>query len=68
MADDLLSLREAAAASGLSASHLRLLARTGRIDARRLGSYWYTTKAAVLAYLADERLRKNDPYKRRRSQ
>ncbi len=67
MADDLLSLREAAAVSGLSASHLRLLARTGRIEARRLGSYWYTTEAAVLAYVKDEALRKKDPYKRRRS-
>ena len=66
MADDYLSLREAAARTGLSASHLRLLSRTGRIEARRIGSYWVTTEAAVLAYLADERLRKKDPYKRRR--
>jgi len=67
LADDILSLREAAAASGLSASHLRLLARTGRIEARRVGSYWVTTRAAVLAYIADERSRRKDPYKRRRS-
>lgn len=66
MADDLLSLREAAARTGLSASHLRLLARTGRIDATRVGSYWVTTEAAVRAYLADEALRTKDPYKRRR--
>ncbi len=66
MADDLLSLREAAARSGLSASHLRLLARTGRIAAQKLGRDWFTTEAAVLAYLQDERLRKKDPYKRRR--
>jgi excisionase family DNA binding protein len=66
LADDFLSLREAAARTGLSASHLRLLARTGRIEAQRIGSYWVTTEAAVRAYLADERLRKKDPYKRRR--
>lgn len=67
MADDLLSLREAAARSGLSASHLRLLARTGRLEARKLGRDWFTTEAAVAAYLADEALRANDPRKRRRS-
>jgi excisionase family DNA binding protein len=67
LADDLLSLREAAARTGLSASHLRLLARTGRIEATRVGSYWATTEAAVRAYLADEALRRKDPYKRRRN-
>ncbi|MFI5258849.1 MAG: hypothetical protein ACHQ01_04480 [Candidatus Limnocylindrales bacterium] len=67
MADDLLSLREAAARTGVSASHLRLLVRTGRVEGQRVGSYWITTEAAVRAYLADERLRKKDPYKRRRS-
>ena len=61
-----MSLREAAAGSGLSASHLRLLARTGRINAEKLGRDWFTTQAAVLAYLADERLRMKDPYKRKR--
>ena len=67
MADDLLSLSEAAARSGLSASHLRLLARTGRLKAHKLGRDWFTTEAAVIAYLADEALRANDPRKRRRS-
>lgn len=67
MADDLLSLREAAARTGLSASHLRLLARTGKVEAHRIGSYWVTTEAAVFAYLANEALRAKDPYKRRRS-
>jgi excisionase family DNA binding protein len=66
LADDLLSLREAAVRSGLSASHLRLLARTGRIKAQKIGRDWFTTEAAVLAYLADERLRRKDPWKRRR--
>jgi excisionase family DNA binding protein len=67
LADDLLSLREAAARTGLSASHLRLLARTGKIESRRIGSYWATTEAAVVAYLANEALRAKDPWKRRRS-
>jgi excisionase family DNA binding protein len=67
LADDLLSLREAAARTGLSASHLRLLARTGKIEARQIGSYWVTTEAAVVAYLANEALRAKDPWKRRRS-
>ena len=66
MADDLVSLREAASRSELSASHLRLLARTGRLKAQKLGRDWFTTEAAVLAYLKDEALRKNDPRKRRR--
>ncbi len=66
MADDLLSLREAAARTGLSASHLRLLARSGRIKAQKLGRDWFTTEAAVVAYLADEALRSRDPYKRQR--
>ncbi len=63
----MLSLREAAARSGMSASNLRFLARTGKIAARKLGRDWFTTEAAVLAYLADERLRRKDPYKRRRA-
>jgi excisionase family DNA binding protein len=67
LADDLLSLREAAVRSGLSASHLRLLAREGKIKAQKLGRDWFTTEAAVGPYLADERLRTKDPYKRRRS-
>jgi len=67
LADDFLSLREAAAKTGLSASHLRLLARTGRVSAKKLGRDWFTTEAAVVAYLANEALRAKDPYKRRRS-
>jgi 1,4-dihydroxy-2-naphthoyl-CoA synthase len=35
--------------------------------ARKIGRDWFTTEAAVLAYMADEALRKKDPYKRRRS-
>ena len=58
-------MREAAAVSGLSASHLRLLARTGRLEATKMGRDWFTTEAAVRAYLADEGARSKDPTKRR---
>lgn len=51
MDERLISLKEAAARSGLSHSHLRLLARTGKIEARRLGRDWFTTEQAVAAYL-----------------
>ncbi len=54
--------------AGLSASHLRLLARTGRLEAKKLGRDWFTTHAAVLAYLADEGARSNDPGKYRRTE
>lgn len=61
-----MSLREAAVLSRLSESHLRLLARTGRLKATKLGRDWFTSEAAVLAYLADDALRSKDPLKRRR--
>lgn len=67
MAEEYISLREAAARTGLSASHLRLLARTNRIEARKFGFEWLTTEAAVRAYMADEALRSKNPWKRRRS-
>ncbi len=54
-------MRQAAAYSGLSPSHLRLLARTGRFPAWKLGLDWFTTREAVAAYLKDEALRKRGP-------
>lgn len=53
--DDLISLREAAELSGLSASHLRLLVRRGDIWGVKLGHNWVTTSEAVEAYLAQDR-------------
>lgn len=50
--NDLISLKEAAEFSGLSASHLRLLARTDKIEGVKLGRDWFTTKTAVQEYLA----------------
>jgi excisionase family DNA binding protein len=63
---ELISLKEAASLSGLSHSHLQLLARTGRLDATRMGRDWFTTAEAVSAYLADPRKRSKDPYKNKR--
>lgn len=61
MNEEIISLQEAAALSGLSASHLRLLCRTGKLEGKRVGSYWVTTRRAVAEYLADEQKRKKGP-------
>ena len=50
--DVLLSLNEAAVRCGMSASHLRLLVRTGVVWGTKLGRNWVTTEAAVREYLA----------------
>ncbi len=54
-------MAEAAAYSKLSASHLRLLARTGTLEAWKLGQDWFTTRKAVDRYLRDEARRKRGP-------
>ncbi len=51
----LISLAEAAALSGLSKSHLRLLIRQRKIWGKKMGRDWLTTEAAVKQYLASER-------------
>jgi excisionase family DNA binding protein len=50
--DKLITLKEAAALGELSYSHLRRLARTGEIWAKKFGTTWLTTKQAVDEYLA----------------
>jgi excisionase family DNA binding protein len=50
--DDLISLSEAAERTGLSASHLRLLVRTGDLWGRKIGRNWLTTSQAIKEYLA----------------
>jgi len=60
-------MKEVAARFGLSASHLRLLARTGRLTATKLGRDWFTTPEAVVAYLANVELRSKDPHKNKRA-
>ena len=62
----LVTLKEAAALSGLSYSHVALLARTGRIQAWRFGRTWLTTPEAVAAYVDDPEKRSHDPLKYRR--
>lgn len=64
--ENLISLAEAAALSGLSASHLKHLAEGGKLKARKIGRNWVTSEAAVSEYLANEGMRKRDPYKNRR--
>jgi hypothetical protein len=53
--EDLITLQEAATQSGLSSSHLRLLVRRGDLWGRKLGRNWFTTREAVIAYLARDR-------------
>lgn len=52
---ELITLKEAAERSGLSYSHIRYLARTGKLDARKLGRDWFTTEQAVKEYVARDR-------------
>ena len=61
-----LSLKEAAAQFPISQSHLELLARKGRLKARKLGRDWFTTPEAVAEYLGNAMLRSKDPYKNKR--
>jgi predicted transcriptional regulator of viral defense system len=65
-AEQLISLREAAARFPISQSQLELLARKGRLEALKLGRYWFTTPEAVAAYLANTELRSRDPHKNKR--
>lgn len=64
--EDLISLAEAAAISGLTIKHLGLLARQGTLKAKKIGRNWVTTREAVGEYLRDSFKRSKDPYKRRR--
>jgi Helix-turn-helix domain len=64
--EDLISLAEAAAISGLSPTHLNHLARRGLLKARKVGRNWVTTRAAVEDYLGDVEKRRNDPRKNKR--
>ncbi len=53
--DDLISLQEAAELSGFTTRHLRLLATSGEIWAKKLGRNWFTTAQTVREYLARDR-------------
>ena len=65
MEERLISLKEAATEFRVSHSHLRLLARTGKIAATRMGRDWFTTRDAVAAYLKDHA---SEPRRGRRPQ
>jgi hypothetical protein len=49
--NELITLQEAAKLSGLSPSHLRLLANNEDIWAKYLGANWFTTEQAIGDYL-----------------
>lgn len=51
-----ITLKEAAKATPYSPEYLGLLARTGKIDAKKIGRDWLTTKEAMDLYL--EKFRK----------
>ncbi len=53
--DELISLTVAAELSGLSQSHLRLMARKGLLWGKKMGRDWFTTVRAVNEYLARDR-------------
>ena len=61
--EELISLSEAAAKSGLSIKHLGLLARTGKLRAQKIGRNWVTSRRAVEEYVRDSFKRSKDPYK-----
>jgi len=50
--DDLITLNEAAKLSGFTMRHVRHLAKTGEIWAKKLGRNWFTTVQAVQKYLS----------------
>ena len=59
--ESVISLKEAAPLSGLSHSHVRLLTRTDKIQARRVGRDWFTAERAVVGYRRDQQVaRKGD--------
>lgn len=64
--EELISLSEAAAICGMTRQHLSLLARRGKLNARKIGRDWLTTRAAVEEYMRDAAKRSNDPLKNKR--
>lgn len=63
---DLISLQEAAEYAGLAHDSLQGYIRRGRLKAKKLGSQWVTTRAAVDEYLQSRNF-ENIPKKYRRS-
>jgi hypothetical protein len=48
---DLISLRQASELCCLSPDHLRRLAEQGKLDAKKIGRNWITTKEAIVDYI-----------------
>ena len=51
-----ISLAEASKGSPYSQEYLSLLARRGKLDAKKIGRNWYTTKESLNKYLAEQGL------------
>jgi excisionase family DNA binding protein len=62
---ELISLQEAAEYAGITKEALRNYVRRGRLRARKLGSQWVTTRAAIDEYLTS-RHEENIPKKYRK--
>ncbi|NNJ13298.1 helix-turn-helix domain-containing protein [Chloroflexales bacterium ZM16-3] len=62
---ELISLQQAAEYSGLAKKSLHNYALQGRLQARKIGIFWVTTRAAIDEYL-DSRNLENIPKKYRR--
>lgn len=58
---DLLTIAEAARYAGVSDRALRYAARKGLLKARRIGSVWITTKAAVDHWKSDPLAHRRPP-------
>jgi excisionase family DNA binding protein len=52
MAEEWLTTDQAAEFSGLSRPHIRYLLRNGKMQGRKVGRDWVTTKTAIEEYLA----------------
>ena len=63
--DDLITLNEATKLSGFTTRHLRHLATTGEIWAKKIGWNWFTTTRAVQDYLSLNKKPGPKPQKRK---
>ena len=51
---DWISVKEAAEYTGYTVQHVRYLLREGKVDGRKFGRDWFTTKKALDTYLGTE--------------
>ena len=54
MADDWITLRDAAKVSGYTIVHLQDLARQGRVKARKISIVWLVSRKSLDAYLEEQ--------------